>query len=179
MATTYTRDEFIAKYSPFVNKITQGTGLISGTVLSQAILESSGSYNTGGQWKVGGSKLAQEANNFFGIKADPAWKGQVYNISTREVYNGKPTFEKDDFRKYNSVEDSIQDHLNFLVKNPRYKAAGVFDAKTVADQAAAIKKAGYATDPNYAATVSSIYNSIKGKISSVISSTVETVKKNP
>ena len=167
------------EFSPYVNQITKGTGLLTGTVLGQAILESSGNYKTGGQWKVGGSKLAQEANNFFGVKAGTGWKGQVYNINTREVINGKTVFQKDDFRKYDSVKDSIKDHLNFLLKNPRYRTAGVFEAKTVADQASAIKKAGYATDPNYASVVLSVYNSIKNNISTSVEEVVDTVKKNP
>jgi flagellum-specific peptidoglycan hydrolase FlgJ len=171
----YTREQFVKKYSPYVNSITKGTGLLTGTVLGQAILESSGKYNTGGQWLVGGSKLSQEANNYFGIKASPQWNGKVYNISTREVVNGKDKYQKDDFRKYNSVEDSIQDHLNFLLTNPRYKKAGVFEAKTVAEQAAAIKKAGYATDPNYANAVTGVYESVKNNISK----TIAVAKKNP
>jgi flagellar protein FlgJ len=171
----YTREQFVKKYSPYVNRITKGTGLLTGTVLGQAILESSGKYNTGGQWLVGGSKLSQEANNYFGIKASPQWKGRVYNISTREVINGKDKYQKDDFRKYDSVEDSIKDHLNFLLTNPRYRKAGVFEAKTVAEQAAAIKKAGYATDPNYANAVTSVYESVKGSVSK----TIEVAKKNP
>ena len=162
---TYTREEFVKEYSPYINSITKGSGLLTGTVLAQAILESSGNYNTNGQWKVGGSQLAQEANNFFGVKADKNWKGEVYNIKTREVFGGNDTFIKDNFRKYASVKDSIKDHLDFLVKNSRYKKAGVFDAKTVEEQAAAIKKAGYATDPNYASIVNDIFNSIKGIIS--------------
>jgi len=170
---TYTREEFVKKYSPYVNTITQGTGLLTGTVMGQAILESSGKYNTGGQWRVGGSQLSQEANNYFGIKADPSWKGKVYNIKTREVVAGKDVYQKDDFRKYDSVQESLKDHLNFLVSNPRYRKAGVFEAKTVAEQAAAIKRAGYATDPNYANSVSGVYDSIKGSISQ----TFETLKK--
>jgi flagellum-specific peptidoglycan hydrolase FlgJ len=162
---TYTREEFVKKYSPYINGITKGTGLLTGTVVGQAILESSGNYNTGGQWKVGGSKLSQEANNYFGIKADPSWKGKVYNIRTREVVNGKNVYQNDDFRKYDSIEDSIKDHLDFLLKNSRYRQAGVFNAKTVAEQAAAIKKAGYATDPNYANAVTQVYESVKGYIS--------------
>lgn len=171
---TYTREEFVKKYSPYINSITKGTGLLTGTVLGQAILESSGNYNTGGQWRVGGSKLSQEANNYFGIKASPSWKGKVYNIKTREVIGGKDVYQKDDFRKYNSVEDSIKDHLDFLLNNSRYRKAGVFDAKTVAEQAAAIKKAGYATDPNYANAVTQVYESIKNNISK----SVEVIKKN-
>ena len=177
-AKTYTREEFVKEFSPYVNRITKGTGLLTGTVLGQAILESSGNYNTGGEWKVGGSKLAQEANNFFGIKANKAWKGKVYNIKTREVVNGANVFQKDDFRKYDSVQDSIKDHLNFLLTNKRYKEAGVFEAKTVKDQAAAIKKAGYATDPKYATILSSVYDSIKNNISKAVDEVVDTVKKN-
>ena len=172
---TYTREEFVKKYSHYVNAITKGTGLLTGTVLGQAILESSGNYKTGGKWLVGGSQLSQEANNYFGIKADPSWKGKVYNISTREVLNGKNVYQKDNFRKYNSVEDSIKDHLDFLLTNSRYKNAGVFDAKTVAEQAEAIKRAGYATDPNYANAVTQVYDSIKNSISK----TIAVIKSNP
>ena len=116
------RAEFVKKYSPFVNEITKGSGIFAGTLFAQAILESSGKYKTGGAWLVGGSKLSQEANNYFGIKADKSWKGKRYNIATGE---NKPTGEyyviKDDFRAYNSVEDSLEDYINFLKSNPRYK----------------------------------------------------------
>lgn len=173
---TYTRDQFVAKYSPYINTITQGTGLLTGTVLSQGILESSGNYNTGGQWLVGGSQLSQEANNYFGIKADPSWKGQVYNINTREVVGGKSIYEKDDFRKYDSVEDSIKDHLSFLQNNSRYRNAGVFDAKTVQEQADALKRAGYATAPDYNTQVSNIFNSIKGSISNELANVTVAAK---
>lgn len=172
---TFTRDEFVKKYTPFVTQITKGTGLLPGTVLAQGILESSGNWNTGGQWLVGGSQLSQEANNFFGIKADPSWKGRVYNINTGEYTpSGQAYTVNAGFRAYDSVEDSIRDHANFLMTNSRYKTAGVFDAKTVADQAAAIKKAGYATAPDYASVVTGVFNQIQG-----LMSTAKTyVKKN-
>lgn len=185
-AKTYTREEFTKEFSPYVNTVIKGTGILAGTLFSQAVLESSGKYNTGGQWKVGGSKLAQEANNFFGIKADKSWKGKVYNIKTREVLNGKDSFVKDDFRKYDSVKDSIKDYVNFLLNNKRYKDAGVFNAKTVEEQAIALKKAGYATDPNYPKLVTGVYKSLKDSISdkfedvvTVAKKATEEVKKNP
>lgn len=160
------REEFVKKYSPYVNEITKGTGIFAGTLLAQAILESSGKYNTNNTWLVGGSKLSQVANNFFGIKADKSWKGKRYNIATGE---NKPSGEyyiiKDDFRAYNSVEDSLKDYVNFLQSNPRYKKAGVFEAKNVKEQAERLKAAGYATAPNYAELVNSVYNSISSFIS--------------
>jgi len=156
------RENFVKRYSPFVNEITKGSGIFAGTLFAQAILESSGKYKTGGQWLVGGSKLSQEANNYFGIKADKSWKGKRYNIATGE---NKPSGEyyviNDDFRAYSSVEDSLKDYIAFLKKNPRYKKNGVFDAKNVKDQAEALKRSGYATAPNYASMVESVYNSVK------------------
>lgn len=155
-----TRQDFVKKYAPFVNEATAGTGIFAGTLFAQAILESSGKYK--GEWLVGGSKLSREANNFFGIKAQKGYKGKIYNIATGE---NKPSGEyyviKDNFRRYDSVEDSIKDYINFLQTNPRYTKGGVFKAKNVMEQAEALKKSGYATAPNYAEIVNSVYNSVK------------------
>lgn len=165
MAKTYTREEFAKEYGPFIDSVTKGTGILPGTLTAQAILESSGKYNTGGQWVVGGSQLAQEANNYFGIKADAKWKGPSYNISTREeTGSAKSYYIKDDFRKYGSVKDSIRDYVSFLKSNPRYEKAGVFTAKTVSQQAAALEKAGYATAHNYDEVVTQVYNQIKNNL---------------
>lgn len=162
------RAEFVKKYSPFVNEITKGSGIFAGTLFAQAILESSGKYKTNGAWLVGGSKLSQEANNYFGIKADKSWKGKRYNIATGE---NKPSGEyyviNDDFRAYSSVEDSLKDYINFLKSNPRYKKNGVFEAKNVREQAEALKRSGYATAPNYAQLVDQVYNSVKKYISDI------------
>ena len=164
--TPTTRQEFVKKYSPFVNSITRGTGIFSGTLLAQAVLESSGNWNTSGQWLVGGSKLSQKANNLFGIKASKDWKGETYNISTGEFTPTGQAFNVNaDFRKYASAEDSIKDYVNFLLTNPRYKKGGVFTAPNVMEQAIRLKNSGYATAPNYADIVNSVYESIKKYIS--------------
>jgi flagellum-specific peptidoglycan hydrolase FlgJ len=156
------RENFVKNYATYVNQITKGSGIFAGTLFAQAIIESSGAYKTDGQWLVGGSKLSQVANNFFGIKADKSWKGKRYNIATGE---NKPTGEyyviKDDFRVYNSVEDSLKDYISFLKNNPRYEKNGVFKANNVKEQAEALKRSGYATAPNYATMVESVYKSVK------------------
>ena len=82
-----TRENFVKQYSPYINLVTKGTGILAGTLIAQAIIESSGKYN--GEWLVGGSKLSREANNFFGIKASKGWKGEVYNIKTGEYKIGR------------------------------------------------------------------------------------------
>jgi len=99
--------------------------------LAQGIFESA----------AGKSELAQNANNHFGIKCGGKWTGKTYT--------------KDDdtadecFRKYDSPEQSYEDHTKFL-QAPRY--ADLFSLQITDYKAWAhgLKKAGYATNPQYA-----------------------------
>jgi flagellum-specific peptidoglycan hydrolase FlgJ len=112
-------------------------GILPSLTISQAILESG--------WGLSG--LAQKANALFGIKAN-GWTGKVINYKTWEVLDGKRTDITDAFRAYNSWEESIKDHTNFLTGLPRYsKVVGETDYKRACY---AIHAAGYATAPNYA-----------------------------
>ena len=155
---SYTRDEFVKKYGSFIHKAVKGSGILAGTLIAQAILESSGK-DLNGDWKVGGSKLSRESNNFFGIKSSKKWGGKTYNIDTGEVIKGKKVIVNADFRAYNSVKDSIEDYVKLISENPRF--SNVLKAKTVKDQAIELKKAGYATSVEYADTVTQVYNSVK------------------
>lgn len=189
MAKTYTRPEFVEKYGGFISKTTKGTGILPGTLIAQAIIESQG--KVGGNWRVGGSLLSREANNYFGIKCH-GWKGKGYNIDTGEQNPDGSTYVDKNacFRKYDSVEDSIKDYIKFLKDNPRYTQYGVFKAKTVRQQADALKAAGYATSVEYANTVVSVYESVKtyvdkynkygfkGVLSSFANSPIGFVKRN-
>jgi flagellum-specific peptidoglycan hydrolase FlgJ len=158
------RKTFVTAYNNFVQEAVKGTGIFAGTLFAQAILESSGKYNLS-NWLVGGSKLSQKANNFFGIKSSSKWKGEVYNIATGEYTPaGSYYVISDNFRKYPSVEASILDYIKFLQENPRYEKAGVFKAKDVKEQAERLKAAGYATAPDYAEVVNSVYKSISSLI---------------
>ena len=155
MAWQGSRKEFINEYGAYIHDVTRGTGILPGTLIAQLFLESS----KGGI--VGASKLSQDANNYFGIKCGPNWNGPTYYITTREVFNGKSTYVKACFRKYGNIKESIKDYINFLQSNTRYKTAGVFEAKTVKQQAEALKRAGYATAPGYAQLVSDVYEPYK------------------
>lgn len=88
--------------------------------------------------------------NLFGIKGP----GQA--LTTHEVVDGKPITTKASFREYDSALESIQDWKRFLEKNPRYEKAGVLSALTAEDKAEALQRAGYATDPQYAAKLQQI-----------------------
>lgn len=160
MAQTYTRPEFVKRYGGFIANAVKGTGLLVGTVVAQAILESQGKVN--GTYRVGGSKLSREANNYFGIKCH-GWSGKGYNIDTGEQKPDGTKYIQSNacFRAYDSVEDSILDYIKFLKSNPRYERAGVFKAKTVKEQAEALKRAGYATAVNYASTLDTIYKGVQ------------------
>lgn len=156
-----TRKDFVLEFGAYVNQITKGTGILPGTLFSQAILESSGKVEN--IWLVGGSSLSREANNFFGIKCH-SWKGAKWTIKRTEFDEANDYYKEVTvcFRKYNTVEDSIKDYVNFLLSNERYKNAGVFKAKTVEEQAKALQKAGYAgSESNYSNLVTGVYNNIK------------------
>lgn len=159
-----TRQEFIKEFAPFILTITKGTGILPGTLAAMAILESSG--KTQGGWFVGGSGLSRKGNNFFGIKCH-GWKGEHIKMDTAEWNQDTGQYEESAcFRKYPTVEESIKDYVHFLLNNERYKKAGVFDAKTVKTQAQRLQQAGYATSPNYAELVNSVYQNIKTTLDS-------------
>ncbi|MGG0757578.1 glycoside hydrolase family 73 protein [Brevibacillus laterosporus] len=64
------------------------------------------------------------------------------------------------FRAYNNYGEAIDDHFA-LLKKPRYVNAGVWKAKTPREFAEAVKRGGYATDPNYVTLIMSIVNGHK------------------
>lgn len=159
------RQAFVQRWGNTARQLTAGTGIFPEIMLSQAIVESSG-FN-GREWVPGLSQLAQAGNNYFGIKADPSWKGQIIEFKTGEFFNGKPTKVIGKFRKYPSPVDSFADYIRFLQVNPRYKSAGVFSAKTIQEQAAALKTAGYATDPNYVSLITSVANQVASYLKNI------------
>ena len=157
-----TRKDFIKEYYTKAVEIISGTGIFIETLMAQAIIESQGLVN--GNYMVGGSTLAKKYNNLFGIKADASWQGKKVNLKTGEVFSGQYVVITDAFRVYDSPVESMKDYIKFLQKNPRYTKYGVFTAKSYAEQAKALKAAGYATAPNYAETVTAVGDYVKKTI---------------
>jgi flagellar protein FlgJ len=95
------------------------------------------------------------SNNLFGIKAGPSWKGKVATAVTTEYVNGRPHTRVEKFRSYSSHAEAFKDYANMLSNNPRYEKvlAHGGDASTFAH---GLQRAGYATDPQYAAKLSRI-----------------------
>lgn len=101
--------------------------------------------------RYGTSVLAQEHNNFFGIKAlDPNWNGEKTYQPTRD--SGVATYAY--FRKYPNMESGIEGYAQFLRGSDRYQ--GAIGARRGIDFISSILKAGYCPDGDYANNVAGI-----------------------
>lgn len=136
--------EFGRLFGPAAKEASKKSGVPASIILAQAALE------TG--W--GGSSIG-DAKNLFGIKGTgPA--GSI-SVPTQEYRNGRMVTETASFRKYNSWQESIEDHGR-LLQNARY-AAAMRNAGNPDQFARELQKAGYATDPEYASKLISIMKS--------------------
>jgi LysM repeat protein len=125
-------EQYIEKYSAIAIDEMYRSKIPASITLAQGILESGN----------GNSRLAVEANNHFGIKCKNTW-------------TGKTIFEDDDapqecFRKYDAAIDSYRDHSDFLMRNTRYAFLFDLDQTDYKAWATGLRKAGYATNPQYA-----------------------------
>jgi len=122
----------------------QTTGVPAKFMLGQAALE------TGWGKRMIRNADGSSSNNLFGIKAGPNWKGKVATAVTTEYVNGKPQTRVEKFRAYDTPADSFRDYAKLIANNPRYEKviASGGDAESFAK---GLQRAGYATDPNYAA----------------------------
>lgn len=127
----------------------RATGVPAKFMLGQAALESG--------W---GKRMIRNADgsnshNLFGIKAGPGWKGKVATAVTTEYVNGRPQTRVEKFRAYDSPAESFKDYANMLTRNPRY-AKVLESGGDAAAFAQGLQRAGYATDPRYAAKLTSV-----------------------
>ena len=97
------------------------------------------------------------SHNLFGIKATGGWKGKVAEITTTEYINGEPRKVTAKFRAYDSYADSFRDYAKLIGNSPRYDQV-MDQIGSVQGFAAGLQKAGYATDPQYAAKLSRAIN---------------------
>jgi flagellar protein FlgJ len=141
--------DFQEKLADAAEAAEQTTGVPAKFMLGQAALE------TGWGKRVIRNGDGSSSNNLFGIKAGASWKGKVATAVTTEYVNGKPHTRVEKFRAYDTHADAFKDYANMLSNNPRYEKvlAHGGDAATFA---MGLQRAGYATDPQYAAKVSRI-----------------------
>ncbi len=150
-APTATQAEFVAKHSETANKIEKATGIPASFMLGQA------GHETGwGRHQIR-NKDGSNSFNLFGIKAGASWTGKVAEITTTEYVNGVAQKKVAKFRAYASFEDSFKDYARLISDSPRYSKAKE-QTKSVTAYASGLQKAGYATDPEYAAKLSRAIN---------------------
>lgn len=136
--------QFISSLLPAAREVARSMGVSPRAVLAHAALE------TG--W---GRRLPQDGQggssfNLFGIKAAGGWDGDSVRSRTQEFVKGVAQVEQAAFRAYENLADSVRDYGRFLEGNKRYKGLmGVGD--DIAAYASGLQRAGYATDPHYAA----------------------------
>jgi flagellar protein FlgJ len=163
--------EQIREFYKFATIATAGTNLFPATLVTQLLLESGPNL----------SGLARRANNYFGIKSGTSWTGPVISMTTAEFLNGRRQIFSGTnkvyntraeaiqagaepqtlFRFYPTMTDGFRGWVEFLQRNPRYTAAGVFSARDPLEQFAALARAGYATDPRYLAKLTAVYTRAK------------------
>jgi LysM repeat protein len=134
------QEQFIASIAEAAVESADNTGVPASVTIAQAILES--------YW--GSSRLAREANNYFGIKAQTRGgsAGSIW-FDVWEVIGGRNVMQAQAFRAYTTIAESFVDHGRFFTENGRY--GGAMAAKNDARQfARELNRAGYATDPSYA-----------------------------
>ena len=126
-----TAQEYIDTYKYMAIRSMEEYGIPASITLAQGLLESGN----------GGSRLAVEGNNHFGIKCKGSWTGAKIYEDDDEV--------GECFRKYRNAEQSYRDHSKFLTESPRYADLFKLDITDYKGWAYGLKAAGYATNPKY------------------------------
>ena len=124
-------DEYIHTYCNMAVAEMKRSGIPASVTLAQGILET----------ECGNSELVKKSNNHFGIKCKSTWTGESVS-HTDDAPN-------ECFRKYNNPADSYKDHSDYLKTSPRYAALFQLAASDYKGWAYGLKKAGYATNPQY------------------------------
>lgn len=142
---------FQDKLTAHAEEASRTTGIPAKFMLGQAALESG--------WGKHVIRTADggTSHNLFGIKATGGWKGKTVDAVTTEYVNGVAQKRVEKFRAYDSYADSFRDYAKLLRDNPRYEKV-LANASDVKGFAQGLQRAGYATDPNYAAKLTNIIN---------------------
>ena len=124
--------DYIGLYKDLAVSEMNRTGIPASITLAQGIIESD----------CGNSTLAREGNNHFGIKCHDDWTGPTIRHNDNR--------RNECFRKYRKPEESYYDHSDFLKSASRYSFLFNNNSTDYKAWARGLKKAGYATNPDYA-----------------------------
>jgi len=143
--------KFVEGMLPHATAAARELGVDARAIVAQAALETG--WGTSQPRDAGGN-----SHNHFGIKAGASWRGASMSSDTTEYVAGEAGTERARFRAYGSVAENVADYVRVL-NQPRYSAAlgtGT-DVRAFAD---ALQRGGYATDPEYANKLVSVFGQV-------------------
>ncbi|WP_310385770.1 flagellar assembly peptidoglycan hydrolase FlgJ [Roseateles sp.] len=144
---------FIQKHDGAAKAAEAQTGIPASFMLAQAAHESGW-----GKREITGAG-GTPSFNVFGIKATSSWTGRVAEVQTTEFIDGKPQKVMAKFRAYASYEEGFKDYAKLIGSNERYsKVMAQAQSGSAEGFARGLQKAGYATDPEYAAKLARVIN---------------------
>ena len=153
------RQQYIDQYAQMAIQEMNEYHIPASITMAQACLES----------RDGNSPLAVDGNNHFGIKCNSSWSG--------------PSIRQDDetrnecFRRYSTAVESFRDHSKFLTGGMRYQFLFDYNIKDYKKWAYGLKKAGYATNPQYPESLIKIIEDFQlDKLDAYYNSTTRYVK---
>ncbi len=140
--------DFIHRILPEVKRAAAALNASPVALLAQAALE------TGwGRHQPRGAAGAA-SHNLFGVKAGADWRGPTADDSTREYAPGGFYSTRAEFRVYPDIRAGVMDFVNLV--RPRLGAPGEQAPISPRGWGERLMRAGYATDPDYAAKLESI-----------------------
>ena len=149
-----TKRGFVEAMNEDARKVGQEFQIPPALILTQAAHESA----------FGASQLAQKAFNLFGFTGE-SWKRQgkmVVEMPTREFIKGVWVKLTRPFRAYTTTLDSMRDYARLLTTQPRYsKVIEYARAGNLQRAFDELGRSGYATDPNYSAKLTGVYQTVK------------------
>ncbi|WP_418316577.1 flagellar assembly peptidoglycan hydrolase FlgJ [Piscinibacter sakaiensis] len=143
--------DFVSQHNDAAEAAEAATGIPASFMVAQAAHESG--------WGKREIRNADGSTSFnvFGIKAGGSWTGKTAEVMTTEYVNGRPRKQVASFRSYNSYEEAFKDYAKLMKNSPRYSQV-VANASTAQGFAQGLQRAGYATDPAYAAKLTQVIN---------------------
>ncbi|MDX3775450.1 flagellar assembly peptidoglycan hydrolase FlgJ [Chromatiaceae bacterium AAb-1] len=142
--------DFVKQLLPAARNAASAIGMDPLALIAQAALE------TGWGKRMIKTAAGDNSFNLFGIKANHGWQGDTAVVDTLEYRQGVARKELAKFRAYESPEHSLSDYISFVTGSSRYQDAvsSASDPQAYFEQ---LQAAGYATDPEYARKVMSVY----------------------
>lgn len=157
------RQEFIKRLWPLAQDAGRALGVDPRHIVAQAALETG--WGRSRPTDVAGG----DSHNYFGIKAGSRWAGSVVASDTHEFLAGREVVQRESFRAYGSVADSVKDYAALLTQSPRY--ASVLGTGTDTEAfAEGLQRAGYATDPAYASKLRAVVAAVDASLPSTLKS---------